>query len=64
VAVLTCITALKDKHGFATKTGVNINSTKVMDLINKKYGKQYVTKLLLNQVQNKTYHKELCDLVF
>ena len=29
VAVLTCITALKDKHGFATKTGVNINSTKV-----------------------------------
>lgn len=64
VAVLTCITAIKDKRGFATKTGVMINSTKVMDLINKKYGKQYVTKLLLNQVQNKTYHKELCDLVF
>ena len=64
VAILTCITAIKDKRGFATKTGVMINSTKVMDLINKKYGKQYVTKLLLNQVQNKTYHKELCDLVF
>lgn len=64
VAVLTCITAMKEKRGFATKTGVMLNSTKVMELINKKYGKQYVTKLLLNQVQNKTYHKELCDLVF
>jgi hypothetical protein len=64
VAVLTCIPALKNKRNFATRTGVNINGPAVMEMIHKKFGKQYVNKLLLNQVQNKTIHKNLCDLVF
>lgn len=51
VAVLTC-------------TSGTSNGNRIMQKINKKYGKQYITKLLLNQVQNKTYRKELCDLVF
>ena len=64
VAVLTCIPALKNKRNFTTRTGVNINGPAVMEMIHKKFGKQYVNKLLLNQVQNKTIHKNLCDLVF
>ena len=51
VAVLTC-------------TSGTSNGNRIMQKLNKKYGKQYVTKQLLNQVRTKSYRKELCDLVF